>query len=253
MIGDPHATPGVSNERFEWLGKYIVDKQPKVIVCLGDFADMESLSSYDKGKKSFEGRRFLKDVEATIDAQERLFDPLNKYNATRRMYHEKQYKPEIYMLGGNHDEGRIFKACNDAPEYDGILSIDLLKYKEFGWNYVPYGTPVCIDGINYCHHFPNGNSKYPISGLHIGRKLLQKNHASSTVGHTHLFDLETEVTADRKRIWGLSAGCFFSHTPEYAGESAKFWWRGIIHKRNVVDGDYDLQKIAMENLKRSYA
>ena len=46
------------------IGKYIVDKKPDVVIHLGDFADMSSLASYDVGKKSFEGQRYVKDIEA---------------------------------------------------------------------------------------------------------------------------------------------------------------------------------------------
>jgi len=58
IIGDPHAHPDYDNKRFTALGKYILKTKPDIIVCLGDFADMPSLSSYDKGTKGFEGRRY---------------------------------------------------------------------------------------------------------------------------------------------------------------------------------------------------
>ena len=64
VIPDCHAAPEYDNDRFTALGKFIVDEQPDIIVCLGDFGDMPSLSSYDKGTKGFEGRRFKKDVES---------------------------------------------------------------------------------------------------------------------------------------------------------------------------------------------
>ena len=40
----------------------IFEEKPDVVVCLGDWFDMASLSSHDKGKKSFEGRRYKQDV-----------------------------------------------------------------------------------------------------------------------------------------------------------------------------------------------
>jgi hypothetical protein len=70
VIPDPHATPGVSNDRFEWAGRLVVDRQPSTIVCLGDLWDMASLSSYDKGKKSFEGRKYVNDIKVGVDALE---------------------------------------------------------------------------------------------------------------------------------------------------------------------------------------
>ena len=69
VIGDSHAKPGISNRRFEWLGKLILDEKPDVIIDIGDFEDMPSLSSYDVGKKSYEGRRYIKDLESAWEAR----------------------------------------------------------------------------------------------------------------------------------------------------------------------------------------
>jgi len=46
-------------DHLTWAGQYAVDKKPDVIVHIGDHWDMPSLSHYDKGTKSFEGRRYL--------------------------------------------------------------------------------------------------------------------------------------------------------------------------------------------------
>ena len=104
VIGDAHAKPGVSNRRFDWLGKFIADTKPDVVVDIGDWADMESLSSYDKGKRSFEGRRYKRDVEAAIDARERVNYGMR--GMSRR--------PTLVALTGNHTE-RIARAAQSNP------------------------------------------------------------------------------------------------------------------------------------------
>lgn len=63
VIPDCQVKPGVPLDHMSWIGKLIVDKKPDVIVNIGDFADIPSLSSYDVGKKSFEGRRYVDDLE----------------------------------------------------------------------------------------------------------------------------------------------------------------------------------------------
>ena len=78
VIPDQHAHPDYNNDRFEWLGKLIVDLKPDTVINLGDMADMPSLCTYDKGTKGFEGRRYKKDIEAALDAQERMFTPIQK-------------------------------------------------------------------------------------------------------------------------------------------------------------------------------
>jgi hypothetical protein len=256
VIGDPHAkwseNLAKDNARFDALGQFIVDRKPDVVVCLGDFADCESLSSYDKGKKSAEGKRFLKDVEATIDAQERIFGPLNKYNATRRMYKEKQYKPRMVLLGGNHDEGRIEKAVQLSPEYDGFISLEALKYVEFGWEYVPYRTTAHIDGIAYNHHHPSGPMGRPIGGKNLAHKLIDVLHQSATVGHDHHLHYAVQTNASGKKLHGLCAGLFSEMEPSYAMDTHRAWWRGIVVKERVKDGSYEPQFITLDTLKRMY-
>ena len=119
VIGDPHAHPDYDNSRFTALGKFIAKERPEYIVCIGDMADLPSLSSYDKGTKGFEGRRYMKDVNAVIDAQTKLFAPIKKI---------RNYKPKLYMTLGNHED-RISRAINSTPELDGTIGIDDLKYK----------------------------------------------------------------------------------------------------------------------------
>ena len=52
IIPDAHAEPNYDNDRLTWLGNLIFEEKPDVVVCLGDWFDMASLSSHDKGKKS---------------------------------------------------------------------------------------------------------------------------------------------------------------------------------------------------------
>ena len=60
VIPDSQVRPGVPTAHLGWIGQYILDEfagHPNVkIIHLGDFADMASLSSYDKGKKRMEGK-----------------------------------------------------------------------------------------------------------------------------------------------------------------------------------------------------
>src|SRR5437868_3592556 len=49
VLPDVQAKPGVDFSFLSRIGQYALDKRPEVIVCIGDFADMPSLSSYDKG------------------------------------------------------------------------------------------------------------------------------------------------------------------------------------------------------------
>ena len=200
IIGDPHAHPDYDNSRFTALGKFIAKERPEVIVCIGDMADMPSLSSYDKGTKGFEGRRYKKDVKAVIDAQEKLFAPIKKVRG---------YKPKLHMCLGNHED-RITRAVNTTPELEGAIGIEDLKYKEFGWKVTPFKKCVTIKGITFSHYFSSGVMGRPISSVHIGYALITKLHCSAVQGHSHYTTTLNKQSQTVKiyLVWLLAA----SHT-----------------------------------------
>ena len=239
VIGDPHCNPKASNDRFLWAGKLARDLKPDTIICMGDFSSMDSLSSYDKGKKSFEGRRYKKDIDHAHDALEKFNKGLNGRRSRK------------VMLLGNHED-RIDRIVDETPELDGTISTKDLKFKEFGWEVITYQEPVANDGVHYCHNYPTGIMGKPISGDNIARSLLLKNKVSSTVGHCHLFDYSMCTIPTGRKVLGLSAGCYLHHKEDYARNTQRLWWSGLIVKRNVKQGEYDIETIEYNTVKRRY-
>ena len=239
VIGDPHCNPKASNDRFLWAGKLARDLKPDTIDCMGDFSSLDSLSSYDKGKKSFEGRRYKKDIDHAHDALEKFNKGLNGRRSRK------------VMLLGNHED-RIDRIVDETPELDGTISTKDLKFKEFGWEVIAYQEPVAIDGVHYCHNYPTGIMGKPISGDNIARSLLLKNKVSSTVGHCHLFDYSMCTIPSGRKVLGLSAGCYLHHKEDYARNTQRLWWSGLIVKRNVRQGEYDIETIEYNTVKRRY-
>ncbi len=253
LVGDPHCKPGVSNSRFDLLGEFIADKQPDTIICIGDFADMESLCSYDRGKKDFEGRRYNADVAAVHDGLMRINGPMEALNAARRKNKKSQYSPRKIMCLGNHDQ-RIERAVSTSPELEGKMGYSDLRYEQFGWEVIPYTIPIEVDGVFYCHFFPSGIKGEAISGVNIASNILTKMMVSSSVGHCHLFDYATRALPNGQRIHGLSAGCFadLKHVEAYAKNVQYMWWAGLVLKHNVQDGDYDHEVFSMRRLEAMY-
>ena len=239
VIGDPHCNPKASNDRFLWAGKLARDLKPDTIICMGDFSSLDSLSSYDKGKKSFEGRRYKKDIDHAHDALEKFNKGLNGRRSRK------------VMLLGNHED-RIDRIVDETPELDGTISTKDLKFKEFGWEVIAYQEPVAIDGVHYCHNYPTGIMGKPISGDNIARSLLLKNKVSSTVGHCHLFDYSMCTIPTGRKVLGLSAGCYLHHREDYARSTQRLWWSGLIVKRNVRNGEYDIETIEYNAVRREY-
>ncbi len=248
IIPDVQAREGVPLVHLEALGNFIVEHKPDVIVCLGDFADMESLCSYDKGKRTFEGRRYNKDIKAAHKAMETLLKPINDYNKQRRQNKKSLYKPEKHLCLGNH-EYRIIRVTQYSPEMDGVISISDLKYKEYGWKVYTYNEMVFIDGVAYTHFVKNKNSETPRASIKAA--VVDLMH-SVTCGHKPILDIYAHVTGDLRNIWGIQAGSFYLHDEDYRGYQGNKHWRGIIYKNNVHNGDFDPTFIKVSNLIRDY-
>ena len=246
VIGDAHAAPNQSLERFTLLGRMVRDIKPDVVVCIGDWADMESLSSYDKGKRSFEGRRYSKDVEAANEALRLFHKEIDDYN---RDFPNNKVNPRFVYCEGNH-EWRIARACNDSPGLDTI-SLDDLDFKKRGWEVFPFLLPAEIDQVNYCHYFTSQNTDRAISGVNAARNLLVKKHVTCVVGHSHLLQHYSTI-AGNSRIHGLVCGWYCDIPADYARQSNPGWWNGICILRNVKDGDFDLETWSYERIKNTW-
>lgn len=245
VIPDTHAKPGVSNDRFELFGRLAADLRPEVIVELGDWADMESLSSYDRGTKGFEGRRYKKDIACSRDAFERFELGLRSRG--------RGYHPHKVAIGGNHDWDRIMRVANAQPELDGVISPSDIGAEDFGWEPVAYRDSVELDGVTYSHFLPSGVMGRPIGGENPAAAILRQHHVSATVGHLHLYDYSERTMLNGQKIQALVAGCAFEHVERWAGKHVNnMWSRGVFIKTFNRDGTYDLQKFGFEQLRRLY-
>jgi predicted phosphodiesterase len=243
VIGDAHAKPGVSNRRFDWLGKFIADTKPDVVVDIGDWADMESLSSYDKGKRSFEGRRYKKDVEAALDARERV-------NYGMR---SMPRRPTLIALTGNHED-RIARAAQSSPELHGTLKITDVQQSPL-WRFIPFLETYHHSGFAFQHYFTTGILGKAQAGESPALNLIRKQIQSCVMGHTHLFDYAERRTATGKKFQAFVAGCYLDplQWEEYAGPTNKFWWRGLLLLENAKDGYAESwRRVGIGDLQREY-
>lgn len=250
FIPDNQVKPGVPLDHLRWIGEYIVKKQPEVIINIGDFADMPSLSSYDRGKKSFEGRRYIKDVEAAKEGMRTLMQPLLDYNAKKRRFKEKQYKPRLVMCLGNH-EYRIIRAIEDDSKLDGTIGIEDLEYEKYGWEVHDFLKVVEIDGILYSHFFASPMNGRPYGGENINLRL-NKIKQSFSMGHQQTYIIGIAHTAVGKPLRGLVAGACYLHNEDYKGYQGNHHWRGVVMKNDVQDGNYNLVEIDLNYLCRFY-
>lgn len=248
IIPDCQVKEGVPLEQLSWAGKYIVDKKPDTVVMIGDFADMESLGMYDVGKKSFEGRRYLKDIEVAHRGMELLLSPLWEYNARAKKNKEKQYNPRMVLTLGNHED-RISRAIDADPKLEGVLKLSDLGYENFGWEVIPYLKPIIIDGIAYCHYFPSGILGRPTS---TARALITKMHMSCIAGHLQGRDIAYSKRADGQELTSIIAGSFYQHDENYLSPLTNRHWRGLVVLHEVQNGSFDEMLVSIKYLERKY-
>lgn len=244
VIPDVQAKPGQDFSFLRKIGEYIVEKQPEKIICLGDFADMPSLSSYDVGKKAFEGRRYTKDIDAATEAMATLLEPLWDYNARAKKNKDKQYRPEMHLTLGNHEQ-RIDRAINSDAKLEGLISYDDLPYEDCGWTVYPFLDVVVIDGIAYSHYFVSGLMGRPATSANAQ---LNKTHMSCISGHQQGLQIATGKTGDGKLIHSIIAGSCYEHNEDYLGRQGNNHWRGALMLNDVNDGDFDIMPLRLNYL-----
>lgn len=250
VIPDSQVRPGISLEYLRWIGEYIVKKRPSVVVHLGDFCDFESLSQWDEGKLSAEGKRVKEDIEVSIRGMETLLKPLRDLQAQQQESGEEIYNPRMVITLGNHED-RLTRYVNANAKLDGFLSLDDLKYEDFGWEVIPFLTPINIDGINYCHYFPNVMTGRALTGT--AQNMLKTIGESFTMGHRQTLDVSTRfLPTSGAQQWGLVCGAAYVHEEHYKGKQGNLHWRGVVVKHRVNKGSYDPLFVSMKWLEEEY-
>lgn len=246
IIPDVQVKEGQNFEFLDRIGRYIVEKKPDVVICLGDFADMPSLSSYDVGKKDFEGRRYTKDIDAARKAMDYLLGPLRTFNSEAKAQKKKQYHPRKVMLLGNHEE-RIMRAVNNDPKLEGLISYKDLPYED--WEVVDYLVPIFIDGIAYCHYFPTGVMGRPAT---TASAMVSKLHMSCIAGHQQGKQVAYGKRPDGSTITCIIAGSCYEHDEAYLTPNGNQHWRGILMAHEVNNGTFDEMFVSLDYLKNRY-
>ena len=249
VIPDVQAKPGDDFEFLTHIGKYAVKMKPAVIVCIGDFADMPSLSTYEpKGSKKFEGRRYKKDIEAAKQAMATLMAPIIKEQ--RRLARlGKVWKPKLVLTYGNH-EHRIPRAVDADPKLDGLISLKDLEYEKWGWKCYEFLKPVCIDNVVFSHYMVSGVMGRPVT---TARALLTKHHQSCIVGHQQGRDIAYSKRADGTDMTAIICGSCYEHDEDYLNPQTNNHWRGLYMLLDVTpDGSFDELPISLNWLRRKY-
>ena len=249
VIPDCQVKPGQSVKYLENIGRYIVEKLPEVIVCIGDFADMPSLSSYDTGKKSFEGRTYKADVRAVHKGMEALLGPLYKFQEKQRKLKKKVYKPRMILTLGNHED-RITRAVEYDRKLEDLISIEDLNYEQYGWEVYDFLDVVVVDGIAYSHYFASGVMGRPVTSA---QALLNKKHMSCFAGHQQGRQIAYARKADGSEITAIIAGSCYEHNEDYLNIQGNQHWRGFYVLHEVNNGSFDEMAVSLNYVNKNYS
>lgn len=248
VIPDCQVKDGVPTDHLEWAGKAICDYQPDVIVNIGDFADMPSLSTHDtKGSKYFEGLRYKKDVAAAKAGMERLLKPLREMQRQQKQSKHKVYKPRMVMTLGNH-ENRIDRAVNNNPTLEGLISVEDLGYEK-DWEVHGFLRPVFINGVGFSHYWPVGAMGRPAG---TASAIVNKLHMSCVAGHQQGKQIAYGKRADGSSICAIIAGSYYMHDESYMDQLSNRHWRGLVMLNEVNDGAFDEMFLSIEYLGKRY-
>ena len=241
VVPDPQCMSGVNMQHLKWCGEYFARKQPDVIVALGDWGDFPSLSMFGS-KMEFEGKRYKKDLAAFHQGMELFMEPISKVPAA-------QWNPWREFIDGNH-EGHIERTVNNDPKLEGLMSLDDLKLKDYGWREHAFLQPINIGGVAFCHYFPSGIMGRPIT---TAPQLLSKLHMSAVAGHQQGREIAFGRRADGGNMTAIITGSFYQHNYKYLSPFTNRHWRGMLMMHEVRDGSFDEMFVSINFLKRKFA
>lgn len=245
VIPDTQVQPGVDLAHFDWIGRYIADKRPNVIVHLGDHYDLPSLCVYDRDLDEVMGRRYAADLAAGDEAFARLSAPWRSIRG---------YRPRLLYTLGNHEE-RFVRLMGEQPKLRGALRAPGAYAAAHGWTVAPYLRPVVIHGVAYAHQFvrsSNGRVTSSKWGAPNARTQVLREMRSCTAGHKPGLDFHIQPAGARS-LYGLIAGSCYRHAEDWMSPQGDRYWRGIVVKHEVHAGEYDAMFVSLRYLRRKYA
>lgn len=248
FVPDLQIKEGVPLQHLRAIGNYIADKKPDNVVFAGDNADMPSLSSYDRGKLCFEGRRYRSDIQAHNDGMAMLMEPVNRERS-------KGWDVEIDETLGNH-EHRILRAVDEDSRLEGLMSISDLAHVKLG--IIPHEFLKVIErnGAAFSHYFPraaSGSVFQSKRGAPNAKAQLVREGRSAFAGHQQGLDMHCQSLGGRLQ-WGIIAGSGYLHDEGYLTPQGNNHWRGIVVAHEMYgDGSLNPMVVSLAYLLEKYS
>lgn len=249
IVPDCQVRPGVPTDHIDWVGQAIVDYKPDVVVNIGDFWDMPSLSSHDgPGSLAMEGARYEDDIQTGNEAFARLVKPMREEQARLTKGKRAKWDPRCIWTMGNH-EHRIERAINNDPRYAGTIGPHHLNTERF--ERFRFLEPVVIDDIYYAHFWQMEKSHRNISGSLDNR--INKICDSFVAGHEQGLLLHRRPLPTGRTIHAIVAGSCYLYDEGYRGHQRNNDWRGVVVLNDVRNrGECEPMPLTLDYLCRKY-
>ena len=67
-----------------------------------------------------------------------------------------------------------------------------------------------------------------------------------------MLDYAVSTLPNGKKLHALSAGCYLNHIEHFARDTQHMWWSGLVLKREIKDGNYNIETIDIKTIRREY-
>jgi len=252
VIPDAQVEVGSPTEHLAAAGRYIAEKKPTHIICLGDFGDFPSLSKYNS-LKEVEGLRYIDDCEAAVSAMDVLLEPIRAEQAKLKENHRQRYSPEMIFITGNHDcKVRVDRFVNSNPQFEGAIRTIDQDFEDRGWKIIPYLEIYNLEGISVSHWIANPHS---LMGSPLGGQtttMLKNAGHSFIMGHQQRLGIDRAYLSNGEVHLGIVAGAFYMHEMTYQSPQAQNCWKGMLHLENVKNGNADVIELSIDKLLKGW-
>lgn len=246
VIPDTQCKPNNPTEHIRAAARYIVKKKPDIVVILGDWWDMESLSVFNTRKQA-EGLRVKDDIDCGMNAMDEFMEIIRAGISKRSM-------PRLVFTHGNHSmQVRLPRFIEQNPHLDGMITDETTPFLEqHGFEVYPFLEVVDIEGIYVAHYIQNPHS---LKGSPLGGAMttMLKNAGHSFImGHQQVYKYDKQFLSNGDVRIGVVAGAFYQHEEGYMSVQGNRHWRGIFMLNEVANGSGDMCEVSMKFLLNNY-
>ena len=182
--------------------KVLKDSPPDELILLGDIGDLESCSSHGGNP----------DPPALADDVRAINKGLDEIQAV--------YKGDITYMFGNHEYRAERAVTALAPALWGVFHLkDLLRLKQRGITYAPYGSVINRGKLSLTHGW--------LAGQNPAKAHLDSAQHSIMVGHVHRPGIYTRGTLGGKVQAGFVLPCMVKLDAPYLHGKPSGWTHGF--------------------------